>query len=132
MYIVKSAALVSAVQRNHKIISFDPFLTAAANRMAGISGPGLELLRETQSGGGGINMDVLRSMHPALLGPGLDIMNKNMISELLSSVKELAASGGKSVDLHYWCREAITVASTKAVWGPQNPYQSAEIRKAFW
>jgi hypothetical protein len=81
-YIINSPSLVAAVQRNHRIVSFDPFLTGAANRMAGIKSPGLELLREEQNGGQGINNKLLHSMHPALLGTGLDRMNEKMIKFL--------------------------------------------------
>lgn len=70
IYVISSASLVSAVQRNHKTISIDPFLTAEANRMAGIQGKGLKLLQEKENGGGGINNDVIHSMHPVLLGSG--------------------------------------------------------------
>ena len=119
------------MQRNHKTISFDPFLTAAANRLSGITGNGLKLLQETESGGGGINNKVLHSMHPALLGLGLDIMNKAMIKNLKASIDELE-SNRTSFDLHLWCRHAIAVASTDAVYGPLNPYKDQGTANALW
>ncbi|KAF7510550.1 hypothetical protein GJ744_006396 [Endocarpon pusillum] len=131
LYVVNSASLVSAVQRHHKTISFDPFLTAAANRLSGITGDGLKLLQETESGGGGINNKVLHSMHPALLGPGLDVMNKNMINNLKASIDGLE-SGQTSFDLHQWCRHAIGVASTDAVYGTLSPYKDQDIERALW
>ncbi|KAF2146999.1 uncharacterized protein K452DRAFT_261129 [Aplosporella prunicola CBS 121167] len=130
-YIVNSPTLVAAVQRNHRIISFDPFLTVAANRMAGIEGHGLELLREEQNGGQGLNNKVLHSMHPALLGTGLDRMNEKMIKFLKTSMDELA-SRSNAFDLHMWCRHAISVASTDAVYGKLNPYTDREIVDALW
>lgn len=132
LHIVKTGKLVSAVQRNHKIISFDPFLTAAANRMAGITGKGLRLLQEKQGGGGGINEDVIHAMHPALLGPALDVMNQKMILGLCSSIDALSSNRELSLDLHAWCRHSITVASTRAVWGSKNPYESDNLQSAFW
>ena len=132
MYIIKTGKLVSAVQRNSKIISFDPFLTGAAKRMAGITGKGLKLLQEKQAGGGGINEDVIHAMHPALLGPALDTMNQKMISGLCSSVDALSSNEESPLDLHAWCRRSITAASTRAVWGPQNPYESEDLQSAFW
>ena len=132
MYIVKTGKLVSAVQRNHKLISFDPFLTAAAERLAGITGKGLKLLQEKQSGGGGINADIINAIHPALLGPALDVMNQKMISGLCSSVDALCGNEESPLDLHAWCRHSITVASTRAVWGSKNPFESEKLRSAFW
>jgi hypothetical protein len=133
-YIINSPSLVAAVQRNHRVISFDPFLTGAANRMAGITGPGLELLREEQNGGQGINNKVLHSMHPALLGAGLDRMNEKMIKFLKLSVDELATTHdvNTSFDLHAWCRHAITVASTDAIYGSKNPYKEREVEDSLW
>lgn len=131
MYVLNSSRLVSAVQKNHKIISFDPFLTSAANRMAGIDGDGLELLREPKSGGEGINNKVLHSMHPALLGPGLDKMNKTMIKNLKRSIDEMG-NEPEGFDLHIWCRHAVTAASTDAVYGPLSPYKDQNIQDSLW
>jgi cytochrome P450 len=132
IYVINSASLVSAVQRNSKTISFDPFLTAAANRMSGIEGEGLKLLQETESGGGGLNNEVLHSMHPALLGEGLDVMNRAMIKNLQKSLDDLQNDQNVAFDLHKWCRRAMGVASTDAVYGPLNPYKSEEIQSALW
>ncbi|KZF23898.1 putative P450 monooxygenase [Xylona heveae TC161] len=132
VYIVTSARLVPAVQRNSKVLSFDPFLTAAAKQLGGIKKAGLKLLEPEDKGGQGVNLKVLRAMHPALLGAGLDAMNKNMIGRLCSFVDELAGGGNHPVDLHLWCRDAITQASTDAVWGPLNPFKLPGISNAFW
>jgi hypothetical protein len=130
-YVINTAKLVSAVQRNHRTISFDPFLTAAAERISGIKGKGLKLLQETENGGRGLNNAVLHAMHPALLGSGLDTMNKNMIVNLQTSIDNLATQHGV-IDLHLWCRHAITIASTDAVYGPLNPYKSQVVQDSFW
>ena len=132
MYAIKTGKLVSAVQRNHKNLSFDPYVTAAAKRMVGITGVGLHLLQEKHNGGCGINQDIIHAMHPALLGPGLDEMNQKMISGLCSSIDALSSDGENTLDLHAWCKHSITVASTRAVWGPKDPYQSESLRSAFW
>ncbi|MCJ1348396.1 hypothetical protein MMC31_006628 [Peltigera leucophlebia] len=100
--------------------------------MAGIDGEGLKLLQEKENGGGGINNKVLHSMHPALLGTGLDRMNSTMIKNLQISIDKLESQRNVSFDLHTWCRHAIVVASTDAVYGPLNPYKSEEIENAFW
>lgn len=100
--------------------------------MAGITGKGLKLLQEKQGGGGGINEAVINAMHPALLGPALDVMNASMISGLRPSIDALSTQGDGTLDLHVWCRHSITMASTRAVWGPQNPYESEHLQSAFW
>ncbi len=100
--------------------------------MGGITGKGLTLLQERENGGGGVNEEVLAAMHSALLGPSLDVMNAKMISGLCSPINALASIGDRPLDLHAWCRHSITIASTRAVWGPKNPFESEDLRSSFW
>ena len=132
VYVINSSSLVAAVQRNHKHISFDPFITTASERLAGLNGPALELLREEHNGGQGVNQKILPAMHTAMLGDGLDKMNEKMIVFLKTWIDQLADSQGTVFDLHAWVRHAITVASTDAVWGPKNPFKSRIIEDSFW
>jgi cytochrome P450 len=72
-------------------------------------------------------------MHPALLGPGLDVANREMVTNLTKSIDELASVGsGKPFDLYAWARHAITIASTDAVWGEKNPLRDPQIEESFW
>ncbi|KAL4863251.1 hypothetical protein BDV12DRAFT_206679 [Aspergillus spectabilis] len=130
IYIVASPPLLQAVQRNTKTITFDPFLTFTAERVAGIHGPGLESLREKQAGGQGVNQAVVHAMHPTLTGKSLDRMNEKMVRLLSPLVDELASL--ETVDLYGWCTRAITAASTEASYGPLNPYKDRRIEDAFW
>lgn len=132
VYVINSAGLLPAIQRNSKTISFDPLLTNAAKRLAGVHGKGLKLLQEVENGGGGLNTQVVHAMQPALLGSGLDTMNKSMINNLQISIEELQATQNDPLDLHNWCRQTMTIASTDAVYGPLNPYKSKDIENAFW
>ena len=130
---ITSPNLVAGIQRKSRLISFDPFPTSAAERLAGITGSGLQLLRETRAGGHGLGLNVLHAMGPALLGDGLDRMNINMVMTLKSSIDELGSTGAYiPFDLYAWCRQALTIASTEAVYGPLNPYKSGFIQEAFW
>ncbi|KAL4888759.1 cytochrome P450 [Aspergillus ambiguus] len=129
VYLVTSPALLQAVQRN-RALTFDPFLTFSAERIAGIRGTGLELMREKQSGGQGLNQTVVHAIHPTLTGRALDRMNERMAQLLSPMVDELAKC--KTVDLYAWCTRVITAASTEASYGPLNPYRNREIEDAFW
>ncbi|KAJ9228434.1 hypothetical protein DTO166G5_8589 [Paecilomyces variotii] len=130
--VITSPDLVSAVKRNHRTLSFDPIFTSAAERLAGVQGAALELLRETASGGKGLGNEVVQAMHPSLLGDGLDHMNRRMIDVLNESIDELVSYPNRRIDLVEWCRNAMTIASTDAVYGPLNPYKSRTIQDAFW
>jgi hypothetical protein len=70
-------------------------------------------------------------MLPSLAGDGLDKMNHAMITYVKTSVDGLA-NKIKPMDLHMWCRHAITVASTDAVYGPQNPFKNPQTEQDFW
>lgn len=131
-YVVATPSLLQAIQRNSRIVSFDPFINVAADRIAGCSKYAQYILRETRSGGQGGNQNILHAMHPALLGDGLDDMNENMIKSLKSWNDALAARAPMKIDLYEWCREVITVAATESMWGYLNPYKSKAMRDAFW
>ncbi|KAK2873642.1 hypothetical protein FQN49_002214 [Arthroderma sp. PD_2] len=132
-YVISSTSLVSAIQRSSKALSFEPLLASAAERIAGVTEDGLKLLAgPCSSGSGSINGAIVHSMSQAMLGSGLDKMNATMIRYLETSLDELAAMGDEQVDLHTWCRDAITIASTESVWGAMNPLGTKELRDAFW
>ncbi|KAL4864695.1 hypothetical protein BDV12DRAFT_200858 [Aspergillus spectabilis] len=129
VYLVTSPTLLQAIQRK-KSLTFDPFLTFTADRIAGIHGPALELLREKQTGGQGGNQAIVHAMHPTLTGSSLDHMNERMSRLLTPLVDELSQC--ETIDLYAWCTHAITKASTDASYGPLNPYKDREVEDAFW
>lgn len=131
-YVITSPSLMSAVQRNSRNISFDPFLDVAASRIAGCSPATCHALLEKRRGGLGVNQLMVEAMHPALLGEGLDGMNETMVKGLKSWIDELSRCEQTPFDLYEWCKEAMTVASTDSVWGPLNPYKDKFIRDCFW
>ncbi|KAI1910060.1 hypothetical protein LOZ12_004733 [Ophidiomyces ophidiicola] len=135
VYVVTSPALIAAAQRKSRVISFEPFPTIAAERLAGIKGPRLEALREPRRGGGGLNNRVMHVMSPTLLNEGLDQMNSRMVATLKEWVDGLSSvgdGGHRAFDLYAWCRQILTIASTDAVYGPLNPYRPTSIQDAAW
>ncbi|KAB8251166.1 cytochrome P450 [Aspergillus flavus] len=132
VYIIASPELVSAVRRSRNAMSFGPLFANVAENGGGINGRGMQLLRDKEYGGQGVGQQTADSMHPALLGSGLDQMNGKMIAVLKTIIDELASQPDNVVDLYEWCSHAVTVASTDAVYGPLNPYRSESNRRAFW
>ncbi|PKY06741.1 cytochrome P450 [Aspergillus campestris IBT 28561] len=128
-YVVTSPALLQAVQRN-KSLTFDLSIAMSAERIVGIRGRGVEILRGKQSGGQGLTHVVTHATNSTLSGRPLDRMNERMTRLLRPLVDELATY--KTVDLYSWCSHAITMASTEASYGPLNPYKRREIEDAFW
>ncbi|GAB1206328.1 hypothetical protein APSETT445_005013 [Aspergillus pseudonomiae] len=132
VYIIASPELVSAVRRSRNAMSFGPLFDNVAENGAGVHGRGMQLLRDKESGGQGLGQRTADSMHPALLGGGLDQMNGKMITALNTIINQLASQPDTVVDLYEWCCHAVTVASTDAIYGPLNPYRSESNRQAFW
>ncbi|KAJ5703958.1 hypothetical protein N7493_011096 [Penicillium malachiteum] len=131
VYIIKSPKLVSAVRRNHRTMSFEPLVTSTSKCVAGVSGPGLQLLRGKESQGQGLGHEVIAALRPTLLGEGLDQMNTTMVECLHQGVQELKSHDGV-LDLYDWCSLVTTIASTDAVYGPMNPYKEDKARKSYW
>jgi hypothetical protein len=67
--LVNKSSAVAQVQRNAKVISFDPFLDSAAERMVNCSKEGLKLLTAKENGGGDLNRKVYFTYH--FLGQGI-------------------------------------------------------------
>ena len=132
-YCVNDVRLVQAVQRNAKTISFDPILTTVAERLAGIGGDSLQVLREMENGGAGAHRKLVHAMSPSLTGRGLDLMNVPTLKVLENYINELVEKPEK-FDLWKWTRHVISIASTEGVYGPENPYriENFKYEDTFW
>jgi hypothetical protein len=62
VYLVNKSSAVAQVQRNSKVITFDPFIDSAAERMVNVSPAGLKLLTGKENGGGDLNRKVCPSI----------------------------------------------------------------------
>lgn len=132
VYVITSPELVPAVKRAHRNMSFDPLITRTAKCIGGLKGSGLELIRSKAQSGQGLGHETIIAIRPTLVGDALDQLNETMIHVLQGSIEELKSDGAKPVDLCDWCRHAMTVASTDAVYGKLNPYSRKSVRDAFW
>lgn len=129
MYVITSPALLQAVQRHAKALTFDPLLNGFASRIAGIRGETLKLMDEPRYDGLSLNQVVIHAMQPTLIGEPLDRMNERMARLLRPLIDELA--NRETVDLYEWCFYTLMAASTDASYGPLNPYKDSKVQKAF-
>lgn len=67
-------------------------------------------------------------------GTGLDEMNCIMIQNIAAFLDKLVSLGEKptNVQLGKWIRNAVTLATTDAVDGPQNPFKDQAVEDGFW
>ncbi|KAL8801097.1 MAG: hypothetical protein Q9182_004690 [Xanthomendoza sp. 2 TL-2023] len=138
VYVVNSPDLISAVQKNAKVLSFDPFVSFISPRIFDAGDHAMAIVNDNidgEKGQWGLLPDVSRGMHTALApGESLDWMTRTMLSKLEEYVEPLGENdGGVEIDLYRWVRKAFTVASTEAVYGPKNPFNhNPELEDAFW
>ncbi|EXJ89429.1 hypothetical protein A1O3_02496 [Capronia epimyces CBS 606.96] len=132
-YVAGSTQIVTVIQRNAKTLSFDPILTIVAERLGGITGRHLHILREIESGGDGAHRKLVHAMSPSLTGRGLDMMNTPMLKDLEGFLNELEGQH-VAFDLWKWTRHVISISSTDAVYGPENPYRidNDQYEANFW
>ncbi|KAJ5111165.1 hypothetical protein N7532_001700 [Penicillium argentinense] len=131
VYVISSTEIVRLIQRNDKTVSFDPLLNISTVNFSGIKNKRtLHLMLDKQSGGEGLNAEIMHAMTPTLIGEHLDRMNSIMMRTVERSISALEKS--TDFDLYRWLRNIVTAASTEATYGPKNPYKDPEIVDAFW
>jgi hypothetical protein len=137
MYIVTTPNLIQSIQKQPKILAFPPIEAKFSNQVCGTSKEARDILMKNingDEGNWGLSMDSFSAMRDALVpGPNLDEMNRAMIQNVAASLDELMTTG-KPVKkcLARWLRDTITIATTNAVYGPQNPYKDQSVQDGFW
>ncbi|KAL8803317.1 MAG: hypothetical protein Q9200_006275 [Gallowayella weberi] len=85
------------------------------------------------SGNGDLLLETNRIMHRCLgPGPSLEEMERVALTRMLQYFGELSKHGAV-IDLFAWLRTVVTVASTEAIYGSQNPFsRRPELEQAVW
>lgn len=138
-YVITSPELVAAIQRSPKIFSFNPFILAVTQRLCGCSQSAIDVVADKLDDMGLAN-ETKRDMHTALLpGPHLDSMNETMVKNVAAAFEEVDAeldAGGNEgmvLDLYAWSRHLISLASTDAIYGVENPFRKdRKVEDGFW
>ncbi|KAH7119034.1 cytochrome P450 [Dendryphion nanum] len=136
IYVVNSPALISAVQRQHKVLAFFPLAAKASVKICRFSKTGSDIINTNtngEDGDWGLVMTFHDSIHPTLTpGTHLDAMNRAMLGLLAESLNQLKEGVPMTVKLFEWVTHQITIATTSAVYGDSNPYKDPEVEAAFW
>lgn len=138
MYVVTSPELVTAVSRNAKSLSFNPFIAEIAARLTRPEEKARAILNDNlngEHGQWGYALD-LHDLTVTALAPGkdLDLMTHTMLTQSAAHLQTSAAEFEQgSIKLYAWTRHLFTMCSTKALYGSCNPFDSQpELEKAFW
>ena len=134
VYIVTSPDLVNAVNRNSKKIAFNPFIAILGKRITGHDEETSRIVQHNLNGehGPGYVTDVHDRMLAAL-APGKDLQEttKTMLSRL--PVFFDAITIDVELDLFEWMRNMVTICSTRALYGIQNPFdKDLKFVDSFW
>ncbi|PVH95591.1 putative cytochrome P450 [Periconia macrospinosa] len=138
MYVVTTPPLIQKVQKMHKVLAFPPIEAKFSSTVCGSSAEAQAMLNKNvngEEGEHGLSMESYAAMREALKpGALLDDMNRVMVQEIAKALDDLEPSKGETrrLGLYMWLRDRITIATTRAVYGPMNPYEDKEIVDAFW
>ena len=137
VYVINDVHLASTVQRRTDAFSFDPFVVMAAERLAGTTPEGMELVRQGIASSHperGLVFDSRDRFHRLLnLNTNLAAMSQEMFRNIEAELYKLGHSGDTVIDLSSWTKQTISIASTNTIYGPMNPFaNNSQVYRAFW
>lgn len=66
-------------------------------------------------------------------GKALEDMTLAMVHEVSICLDAFDQTGSEEMDFFAWTRKTVTMCSTKAIYGPENPFSKyPELEEAFW
>ena len=137
-YVVTSPELITSVNRNSKTLNFNPFIAELGSRLTNLDAPTMSIINDNLVGQHG-NHGYVLGLHDAANGSmapgeGLDHMNRVMLEEATRHLQFLDdGTAGGIVDFFSWTRHLFTLCGTRAVYGPDNPFnKQPELEDAFW
>ena len=135
IYVVTSIDLVNAVNRSSKVLAFNPFIAQLGKRITGHDQATSRIVQKNlnyEDGPGYVNE--IHDKTVSTLGPGIGLenMTKAMLSKASTYLQRLER--GEVIDLFAWTRQMVTLCSTRAIYGPNNPFSQDEERfvRMFW
>ena len=127
IYVITSPSLVTAVDRNSKVLAFHPFIAKLGKRITGHDEATSRIVQHNLNGenGPGYVIDLRNGLVSALApGESLTSMTARMLREATPRIEELQ---DQVVDLFAWTRQVATLVSTAGVFGPQNPFSKDPV-----
>ena len=140
IYVVCSLDLVLAVQRDTRKLSLDPFIVNFIPRMFHLGKKDMEAVALNHDGDKG-HWGYIPESHSSASstlapGPEMDRMIRTALEISISFFNELrleARDAGLETDLYGWTRQLVSLATTQAVYGPENPFRhEPSLVDAFW
>ncbi|KAI1414859.1 cytochrome P450 [Hypoxylon sp. FL1857] len=136
MYVVTSPSLVAACDRRARTISFAPYVVTFAKRVMKAGQATIDLLSEDlfeDQGPVTLRPETTKAMHEALKRGDLnDTLQASLKSVQSFLDSEDRIGDGSGTPLFHWVRRFLTTASTRALYGPENPVRTTKLMDDFW
>ena len=134
VYVVVSPELVNAVNRNSKSLAFNPFIAQLGKRITGHDDQTSQIVQHNLNGeeGSGYVIEIHDGLVVALAhGENLKRMTGLMLKE--ASIYLDALETNNEIELFTWTRRMMTLCSTRAIYGPENPFnKNSRYSDLFW
>ncbi|MCJ1418796.1 hypothetical protein MMC32_005147 [Xylographa parallela] len=134
VYVVTSPDLIAAVNRNSKSLAFNPFIAQLGKRITGHDEATSRIVQHNLNGehGPGYVTEVHDGIVAALIpGTNLENMTEQYIREVIARLDRLETD--KDIKLFAWTRDLVTLCSTRAIYGPENPFdKNSKFVDLFW
>ncbi|MCJ1283685.1 hypothetical protein MMC26_003016 [Xylographa opegraphella] len=134
VYVVTSPDLIAAVNRNSKALAFNPFIAQLGKRITGHDEATSQIVQHNLNGehGPGYVTEVHDGIVAALLpGTHLESMTEQYIRNFIARLDSLEID--QDIKLFAWTRNLVTLCSTRAIYGPGNPFsKNSKFVDLFW
>ncbi|KAK3942882.1 25-hydroxycholesterol 7-alpha-hydroxylase [Diplogelasinospora grovesii] len=134
VYVINATELIPAMQKHWRTLSFAA-LTAKAGVVVGMSKQSTDIMHKDLTRDDSFSLSWVPLITPTMApGRALDSMNRKSVEVLAADIEKLrsqAQAGTTTVGLWEWTRKAVLMATTDAVYGPQNPYRDAAVEAAW-
>ncbi|KAK8042437.1 hypothetical protein PG994_012920 [Apiospora phragmitis] len=132
IYVVNSPGLIPELQKQWRAVSFAA-IAADAGSVVGMSKEAVRIMHQDLKSEHGFSVSWPRFIAPSMApGKGLDAIGRRSVEVFSAEMEYLRAQGRPAgTGLWAWSRHLMEMATTEAVWGPQNPYRDAVIANAW-
>ena len=135
VYVVTDPELVNAVNRNSKVLAFNPFIAQLGKRITGHDDATSRIVQENLNGenGPGYVTEIHDGTVAALANPtSIESISCTTLGEFSSHLDQLKQK--PEISLFAWTRRVMTRCSTRAIYGLANPLDgdSEKLDQAFW
>lgn len=102
-----------------------------AEKLSSLSPEQVEMFKK-RDGQAGLAEETITGVEASLKQSDVDELNVKMLDSVKSIIDDIPVGHLSHCKLHAWVRHAITQGSTRAIYGPNNPFNDQSIEDSFW